>query len=44
VTGGTPRPKQQNMGEYLKQLGKLDKGKPAVRSHLQSIKDFHPIR
>jgi hypothetical protein len=44
VTGGKPRPKQQNMGEYLKQLGKLDKGKPAVRSHLQSIKDFHPIR
>lgn len=41
VTGGLKRPKQQNMGEYLKQLDKLEKGRPAVRSHLRSIKDFH---
>jgi hypothetical protein len=41
VTGGRPRPKQQNMGVYLNQLEKLGKGKKAVRAHLQSIKDFH---
>jgi hypothetical protein len=41
VTGGAKRPKQQNMGEYLKQLDKLGKGRPEVRSHLRSIKDFH---
>lgn len=41
VTGGKPRPKQQNMGVYLTQLEKLGKGKKAVRAHLQSIKDFH---
>jgi hypothetical protein len=41
VTGGKPRPRQQNMGVYLNQLEKLGKGKKAVRSHLQSIKDFH---
>lgn len=41
VTGGERRPKQNNMGDYLGQLEKLDKGKKAVRSHLQSIKDFH---
>lgn len=41
VTGGMKLPRQQNMGEYLKQLDRLEKGKPAVRSHLRSIKDFH---
>ena len=41
VTGGAPRPKENNMGVYLSELDKLDKGKKAIRSHLRSIKDFH---
>jgi hypothetical protein len=41
VTGGKKRPKDNNMGVYLRELDKLDRGKKAVRSHLRSIKDFH---
>jgi len=41
VTGGADRPQEQNMGVYLRELDKLKKGKPEVRSHLRSIKDFH---
>jgi hypothetical protein len=41
VTGGAPRPKEHNMGVYLRELDKLNKGKAAVRSHLRSVKDFH---
>lgn len=41
VTNGLRRPKQGNMGVYLRELGKLDKGNASVRSHLLSIKDFH---
>lgn len=41
VTGGEPRPEENNMGVYLRQLEKLDKGRPEVRSHLKSIKNFH---
>jgi hypothetical protein len=41
VTGGAKRPKQNNMGVYLRELDKRGAGKPAVRSHLRSIKDFH---
>lgn len=41
VTGGEKRPKQNNMGVYLSELEKLDKGNKSVRAHLQSIKDFH---
>jgi hypothetical protein len=41
VTGGAERPKENNMGVYLRELDKLKKGKDSVRSHLRSIKDFH---
>ena len=41
VTGGKPRPEENNMGVYLRELDRLKVGKPAVRSHLRSIKDFH---
>lgn len=41
VTGGAKRPKQNNMGVYLAELEKLNKGNKSVRAHLQSIKDFH---
>lgn len=41
VTGGAKRPRQNNMGVYLVELEKLDKGNKSVRAHLQSIKDFH---
>jgi hypothetical protein len=41
VTGGEPRPKENNMGVYLAELDKLNKGKKAVRLHLRSIKTFH---
>lgn len=41
VTGGEKRPKEHNMGVYLRELNKLDKGNESVRAHLQSIKDFH---
>jgi hypothetical protein len=41
VTGGQERPKENNMGVYLRELDKRDKGKKSVRSHLRSIKDFH---
>ncbi len=41
VTGGANRPEQGNMGVYLVELNKLNKGKKSVREHLKSIKDFH---
>jgi hypothetical protein len=41
VTGGAERPKDNNMGNYLRELEKLNKGREEVRSHLKSIKDFH---
>jgi hypothetical protein len=41
VTGGEDRPEENNMGVYLRELDKREKGKKAVRSHLRSIKDFH---
>ena len=41
VTGGADRPEQGNMGVYLFELNKLNKGKKSVREHLKSIKDFH---
>lgn len=41
VTDGAKRPKQNNMGVYLHELEKMDKGNKSVRAHLQSIKDFH---
>lgn len=41
VTGGEPRPNDGNMGVYLAELNRLNKGKKAVREHLKSIKDFH---
>jgi hypothetical protein len=41
VTDGQERPKHNNMGAYLQNLDRLDKGNKSVRAHLQSIKDFH---
>jgi len=41
VTGGMDRPTEGNMGVYLAELNKLNKGKKSVREHLKSIKDFH---
>ena len=41
VTEGRARPKQRNMGVYLSELERADKGNKLVRAHLQSIKDFH---
>lgn len=41
VTGGKPRPKQNNMGVYLDALNKINAGNESVRAHLKSIKDFH---
>jgi hypothetical protein len=41
VTDGARRPKEHNMGVYLRELNKLDMGDKSVRAHLQSIKDFH---
>lgn len=41
VTGGAERPKENNMGVYLRELDKLNKGRKEVRSHLHSIKNFH---
>ncbi|WP_326914164.1 hypothetical protein [Sphingopyxis chilensis] len=41
VTNGVKRPKENNMGVYLRELERLDKGNKSVRAHLQSIKDFH---
>jgi len=41
VTDGQKRPKDNNMGVYLRELERLGKGKKAVLDQLQSIKDFH---
>jgi hypothetical protein len=41
VTDGKERPEEGNMGIYLGELNKLNKGKKSVREHLKSIKDFH---
>jgi len=41
VTGGAERPKENNMGVYLRELDRLKKGRQETRSHLRSIKDFH---
>jgi len=41
VTDGATRPSKNNMGVYLSELEKKDKGNKSVRAHLQSIKDFH---
>ncbi len=41
VTGGEPRPKQGNMGVYLRELETRKKGEDSVHSHLRSMKDFH---
>lgn len=41
VTGGLERPKNGNMGDYLRELSRLGKGRESVRNHLKSIKDFH---
>lgn len=41
VTGGKPHPTERNMGVYLGELNKANKGKKEVREHLKSIKDLH---
>ena len=41
VTGGKKRPRENNMGVYLRELDKLKVGKEQTRLHLRSIKDFH---
>lgn len=41
VTNNERRPRENNMGVYLRELNKLEKGNRLVRAHLQSIKDFH---
>ena len=41
VTDRQERPKENNMGVYLRRLNELDKGKKSIREHLKSIKDFH---
>lgn len=41
VTEGQERPNEGNMGVYLRELNKLEKGKKSIREHLKSIKDFH---
>jgi hypothetical protein len=41
VTEGEARPKEGNMGVYLRELNRLRKGKESIREHLKSIKDFH---
>lgn len=41
VTGGAPRPKTNNIGDYLVELDKLDKGEKKTRATLRQIKDLH---
>lgn len=41
VTGGAARPKNPNMGEYLKELEQLDVGDAKVRSALKDLKNLH---
>jgi hypothetical protein len=41
VTAGEKRPKENNMGVYLRELENKNVGNKQVRDHLRSIKDFH---
>lgn len=41
VTNGKKRPKENNMGVYIRELDTADAGRQSVRDHLRSIKDFH---
>lgn len=41
VTNGKKRPKENNMGVYIRELDAADAGRKSVRDHLRSIKDFH---
>jgi hypothetical protein len=41
VTGRKKRPRENNMGVYLRELDKLKAGREQTRLHLRSIKDFH---
>jgi len=41
VTNGAPRPKSRNIGDYLGELDKLNKGDDTVKSALRDLKDMH---
>lgn len=41
VTGRAPRPKNRNLGNYIKKLDELKAGDEKVRATLRQIKDLH---
>lgn len=41
VTSGEPRPKNRNLGSYIKKLEELNAGDAKVRATLRQIKDLH---
>ncbi|MGL4395614.1 MAG: hypothetical protein ACRCS9_03650 [Hyphomicrobium sp.] len=41
VTAGAPRPKNRNLGRYIKRLDEMQAGDAKVRATLRQIKDLH---
>ena len=41
MTNNAPRPQTRNIGDYLKELDKLNKGDARIKAALRDIKDLH---